>query len=201
MDDLQWADPPSLQLLRHVVGSDQPLPVVVVGTFRDSEVGSEHPLADVLAWLHRQAGVTRIALRGLGDVELLTLLAGGAENVVDADGLAFRDDGGVDHGLHAHEPVEIGDQLVVARKQVRCQLVLDRVRVPQHVLSRPVGACHRRVVLQAHRNDQSVCGGSGTLNDRPSARCPFRDCLGREIVGALVQGAVEALPIIGGQVD
>ena len=50
---LQWADSPSLQLLRHLVGSDQPLPVVLVGTFRDSEVGSEQPLADVLAWLHR----------------------------------------------------------------------------------------------------------------------------------------------------
>ena len=80
---LQWADSPSLQLLRHLVGSDQPLPVVLVGTFRDSEVGSEQPLADVLAWLHRQPGVTRIGL--------LTLLAGGADHIVDADGLALRD--------------------------------------------------------------------------------------------------------------
>ena len=89
LDDVQWADAPSLQLLRHLVAWDQPLPVVVVATFRESEVGADHPLADVLAWLHREPGVTRISLRGLGDVELLALMEAGAGHAVDEDGLAL----------------------------------------------------------------------------------------------------------------
>ena len=91
LDDVQWADAPTLQLLRHLVAWDQPLAVVVVATFRESEVGAGHPLADLLAWLHREPGVTRISLRGLGDVELLALMEAGAGHAVDDNGLALRD--------------------------------------------------------------------------------------------------------------
>ena len=65
LDDLHWADHPSVQLLRHVLMAEVPMRVAVLGTFRDSEVGAEHPLAELLAKLHREAGVDRIPLRGL----------------------------------------------------------------------------------------------------------------------------------------
>ena len=74
LDDLHWADRPTVQLLRHVVSADAPLRLLVIGTFRDSDVGPDHPLAEALAALHRESGVERLALRGLGDDELLTLL-------------------------------------------------------------------------------------------------------------------------------
>jgi len=90
LDDLQWADAQTLQLLRFLVGSDQALPVVVVATFRESDVSADHPLADVLAWLHRQPGVTRLNLRGLDDMDLLALMEAGAGHPIGEDGLALR---------------------------------------------------------------------------------------------------------------
>ena len=41
LDDLQWADKGSLQLLRHVVAAEQRLRVMVLGTYRDSELSRD----------------------------------------------------------------------------------------------------------------------------------------------------------------
>ena len=91
LDDLQWADVPSLQLLRYLVSSDQPLAVLVVGTFRESEVATSAALADLLARLHRQEGVARVSLRGLGDDELLDLMESAAGHAMGEAGLGLRD--------------------------------------------------------------------------------------------------------------
>jgi class 3 adenylate cyclase/DNA polymerase III delta prime subunit len=91
LDDIQWADAPSLALLRHLVSTMESDRVMVIGTFRESEVTADHPLADLLAWLHRESGVTRISLRGLDDVELLALMEAASGQNMDADGLSLRD--------------------------------------------------------------------------------------------------------------
>ncbi len=91
LDDVQWAGAPSLQLLRYLIASDETLPMVVVATFRETEIGAGHPLAELLAWLHREEGVTRLSLRGLGDLELLALMEKAAGHAIDDNGLAFRD--------------------------------------------------------------------------------------------------------------
>ena len=44
LDDLQWADKASLQLLRHIMAADQPMRVLILGTYRDSELSQSHPL-------------------------------------------------------------------------------------------------------------------------------------------------------------
>ena len=41
LDDLHWADKATLALLRHVISSGEQLPILVVCTFRDSEVRSD----------------------------------------------------------------------------------------------------------------------------------------------------------------
>ena len=71
LDDLHWSDRQTVQLFRHVVSADVPLRLLVLGTFRESDVGTDHPLAEALAALHRVPAVVRLALRGLGDDELL----------------------------------------------------------------------------------------------------------------------------------
>jgi class 3 adenylate cyclase/tetratricopeptide (TPR) repeat protein len=74
LDDLQWADTGSLLLLRHVAAANQTLRVLVLGTYRDSELSGSHPMVDALAALHRQNGVSRISLTGLDETEVLALL-------------------------------------------------------------------------------------------------------------------------------
>ena len=92
LDDLHWSDRPTLQLLRYVTGADAPLRVLVLGTFRDGDIGAGHPLTDLLAVLHREEGVERIALRGLDDDELLSLMEAVAGHEMDQAGIALRDD-------------------------------------------------------------------------------------------------------------
>ncbi len=91
LDDLHWSDRQTVQLLRHVVSSDAPLGLLVIGTFRESDVGRDHPLAETLAALHRESGVERLSLQGLGDDELLALLETTAGHEMTEDGVALRD--------------------------------------------------------------------------------------------------------------
>jgi class 3 adenylate cyclase/tetratricopeptide (TPR) repeat protein len=65
IDDLQWAAKPTLLLLRHVLRSAEPLRLLVVITYRDSELGRDHPLTEFLADLRRLDGVERFSLTGL----------------------------------------------------------------------------------------------------------------------------------------
>ena len=52
LEDLHWADKPTALLLTHVVRSIQTERVLVIGTYRDTELGE--PLASVLADLRRE---------------------------------------------------------------------------------------------------------------------------------------------------
>jgi DNA-binding SARP family transcriptional activator/tetratricopeptide (TPR) repeat protein len=91
LDDLHWADRPTVQLLLHVVSADVPLRLAVIGTFRDSDVDPDHPLAEALAALHRESGIERLVLGGLADDELLTLLETTARHAMADEGVALRD--------------------------------------------------------------------------------------------------------------
>jgi hypothetical protein len=91
LDDLHWGDSPTIQLLRYVASADAPLRMLVIATFRDSDLGADHPLTEALAALHRESGVERVALRGLGDDELLTLLEATAGHSMADEGVALRD--------------------------------------------------------------------------------------------------------------
>jgi predicted ATPase len=78
LDDLHWADRASALVLRHVVRSLTGCRVMVVGTYRDTDVDRTHPLAEVLADLRREPGVERMALRGLTGGEVAAFLEGAA---------------------------------------------------------------------------------------------------------------------------
>ncbi len=74
LDDLHWAEPTALQLLRHLARAGSPTPLLVVVGCRES--GEHHPeeLRLALADLDR-AGSHRLALGGFDDDELTALLA------------------------------------------------------------------------------------------------------------------------------
>lgn len=77
LDDLHAADASSLLLLRFVAAEVTDAPVLVVGCYRDTEVGPE--LGEALAELRRLATVRRVELQGLSRVDTTRLLelAGG----------------------------------------------------------------------------------------------------------------------------
>ncbi|NTX07393.1 AAA family ATPase [Myxococcus sp. CA040A] len=57
LDDLQWADPGSLQLLKSLCGDPGSLHVLFVGAWRSQEVGPEHPLPRLLSTLEEQGAI------------------------------------------------------------------------------------------------------------------------------------------------
>jgi predicted ATPase/class 3 adenylate cyclase len=91
LDDLQWADTQTLQLIRHVAATSEAMRVMVIGTFRESDISADHPLTELLSALHREQCTERISLRGLSDLELLALMEAAAGEELTEDGLALRD--------------------------------------------------------------------------------------------------------------
>ena len=65
LDDLQWADKPSLLLLQFLAQTLSDSRMLVVGTYRDVDLTRDHPLSDSLALLSREAAFERHILRGL----------------------------------------------------------------------------------------------------------------------------------------
>ncbi|MGP8058475.1 MAG: ATP-binding protein [Acidimicrobiales bacterium] len=87
LDDLHWADRPSLQLLRHVVANTGSSRLLVLGTYRGSELSGVSALAETLAALHREVGVSRLDLKGLDDSDVVTFLEVAAGHVLDKTGV------------------------------------------------------------------------------------------------------------------
>ena len=65
LDDLHWADRPTLRLLGHLVAQGSGPPAMVLGTFRDSELGEAHPLYAALTDLRRHVAIEQLQLAGL----------------------------------------------------------------------------------------------------------------------------------------
>ncbi|MDT7736533.1 MAG: hypothetical protein QOE12_3707, partial [Mycobacterium sp.] len=67
LDDLHWAAKPTLLLLRHLLRFGDRARVQVVGTYRSTDLDRSHPLAAMLADLHRDGTANRISLSGLDE--------------------------------------------------------------------------------------------------------------------------------------
>lgn len=87
LDDLQWSDRASLQMLRHVVAYIKEEPLLIVGTYRDTELSHAHPFLEMLGALHRETGIVRIKLAGLDDVAIQNLIKGSAGHELDTAGI------------------------------------------------------------------------------------------------------------------
>ena len=89
LDDLHWADKPSLLLLLHLLRAGGESPLMILGTYRDVELDRRHPLAEVLAGLRREQSYKRIALRGLSSEAVQELLESLARHQMDEVGARF----------------------------------------------------------------------------------------------------------------
>ncbi|HET8629990.1 MAG TPA: AAA family ATPase [Thermomicrobiales bacterium] len=82
LDDLHWADPASLNLLRALARQVAALPLLLLATYRADEVARGHPLYALLPALVREARPDRLDLRPLGEAALRALVGG--HNALDA---------------------------------------------------------------------------------------------------------------------
>ncbi|MEX2457424.1 MAG: AAA family ATPase [Actinomycetota bacterium] len=89
LDDLHWADRPTLQLLQHVLRTRSASPIVIIGTYRETDLSRTRPLAEALVDFRREGGFERIALQGLAEEEILALLTGVAAHEIGGTGRAL----------------------------------------------------------------------------------------------------------------
>ncbi|MEX2158463.1 MAG: protein kinase [Dehalococcoidia bacterium] len=69
LDDLHWADKPTLLMLQHVARELSRMRVLVIGNYRDTDITRQSALSETLASLNRESGFERIVLRGLSREE------------------------------------------------------------------------------------------------------------------------------------
>jgi hypothetical protein len=85
LDDLHWASAPTLAVLLHLLGAVEDVPVLVAGTYRDTDVDRRHPLGVALADMHRHDPV-RVGLSGLDDDEVVGFVRAVVGHELEADG-------------------------------------------------------------------------------------------------------------------
>ncbi len=85
LDDIHWATKPTLQLMQHLVrgAGDEHAKLLVLATYRDTDIDRAHPLAGTLGDLRRLPGVSRIAVENLGNHEVLTFIETAAGHELD----------------------------------------------------------------------------------------------------------------------
>jgi len=83
LDDLHWADTPTLRLLQHLSRQVADSRLLVVGTYRDVELSRRHPLSEVLVELRRQLNFQLIVLHGLSLSEVQDYLEGITERALE----------------------------------------------------------------------------------------------------------------------
>ena len=76
LEDLHWADESTLLLLEHLAPALGTMPVLCIGTYRDNEVASTHPLARVATQLRRRRLVSRVPLERLTETGVAALVRG-----------------------------------------------------------------------------------------------------------------------------
>ena len=74
LDDLHWADEPTLLLLEHLAEALDDIPALVIGTYRDVELEVDRPLARFLESLLRRRLAERISLKRLDETGVAAML-------------------------------------------------------------------------------------------------------------------------------
>jgi DNA-binding CsgD family transcriptional regulator len=85
LEDVHWADLPTLLLLRHLVRAGAEARMFLLATFRDGEVDAAEALSETLVEVRRTEGVVRMRLSGLSGDEV-------AEFVRQATGVRAGDE-------------------------------------------------------------------------------------------------------------
>ncbi len=91
LDDLQWSDAKSIQLLGRLLVGATNSPILVIGTFRDSELPVGSTVASLLSELRRHPNVQRTSLNGLNDLEVLAFVERQLDHLAGGSLIALHD--------------------------------------------------------------------------------------------------------------
>lgn len=139
IDDLHWAAGPTLQLLRHLVRSSVSR-LLIIATYRHTDVDRADDLADLLADLRRESGVQRVVLRGLDGDGMRDLVEAVGGEPLGADAVALADRLHVETAGNPFFAVEVLRHLVETGSIYRTQdgrwasdVTIDDIGLPESV--------------------------------------------------------------------
>ena len=89
LDDAHWAAPATLRLVKYLIEADASAPLLVVITYRDSDIDRRHPLATMLGDVAGLGDVGRVGLTGLRDREMEWLVETASGDALDESGRAL----------------------------------------------------------------------------------------------------------------
>jgi predicted ATPase len=180
IDDLHWADEATIDVLRFVGRRVETTRALLIGTYRDDEVGSDHPVRVLVGDLATSAAVRRIQLTGLS-VDSVAELAG--ETSLDPGELHARTGGNpfyvteVIAGAPARIPVTVRDAVLarVARLSEEGRRTLEAAAV----IGPTVDPRLLGVVLDAPKAEEALAKGLLVRAERGYA---FRHEVARQAV-------------------
>ncbi|MDT5017856.1 MAG: hypothetical protein QOD39_4016 [Mycobacterium sp.] len=164
VEDAQWADEATLDLLRFLGRRARSLPVVLLVSYRDEEIGAEHPLAVARGDLANYEALTRIGLAPLSRDAVAELAVGSG---VNADEL---------HRLTGGNPFFVTEVLAAGPD------ALGTSALPRGICEAVWGRLARlSTPARDTANAAAVCGphASTWLLDKvcPGATAALRECL------------------------
>ncbi|MCP4111435.1 MAG: AAA family ATPase [Desulfobacteraceae bacterium] len=80
LDDLQWADSASLDLLKVLAGDPDSRCLLLIGAYRDNEVDSSHPFAGTLEEMRDNAIISAITVQNLSFENVFDLISDALQN-------------------------------------------------------------------------------------------------------------------------
>ncbi len=75
IDDLQWCDAETIELIGFIVRTKRAAPILIVGTLRSAEISNDHPLVALIDSLEQDQAVTTIPLGRLDEAATMALAA------------------------------------------------------------------------------------------------------------------------------
>jgi predicted ATPase/DNA-binding SARP family transcriptional activator len=84
LEDLHWAEHATAVALRHLVRGTEGAPLLVLLTYRDTEITAGHPMIDALAEARRARVLGEVALDGLDEQSVGSIVAGEAGSEASA---------------------------------------------------------------------------------------------------------------------
>jgi predicted ATPase/signal transduction histidine kinase len=84
LDDLQWSDAATLTLVHRLLEGGEGPALLLIGAYRDDEVGPEHPLTFALQDVERTQRVTRLPLGPLAEDTINVIVAGALQSDLEA---------------------------------------------------------------------------------------------------------------------